>query len=388
MAGEGPARWRSLAMSRRAAIFAGALMVGCGTTPPPPASPPVGIREFGRVGDQTVFLYTLSNAHGMVARVTNYGTILTELHVPDRNGARADVVLGFDTLEAYLKGHPFFGCIAGRVANRIAGGKFTLDGKEYALATNNGPNHLHGGVKGFDKFVWDASAFETPEGPAVRFSRTSPDGEEGYPGSVKATVTYTLTDQNELKIEMTAATDAPTIVNLAHHTYWNLAGHGSGDVLGHELSLAADQYTPTDDTLIPTGEIVPVTGTPFDFTRSKRIGADIARVGGSAKGYDVNFVVRGGSWRLRGVARVVDPRSGRIMELLATEPGVQLYTGNHLAGTLKGKGGAVYGKHAGFCLETQRYPDSVNKPDWPSVVLRPGQIYRHVMVHRFSWTEE
>ncbi len=214
--------------------------------------------EFGNVDGKTVYLFTLKNAGGMTARITNYGTILTELHVPDRQGRTADVVLGFDDLGEYLKGHPFFGAIAGRVANRIARGRFKLDGKEYVLAVNREPNHLHGGIKGFDKYVWDAEAFGTPEGPSIRMTRTSPDGEEGYPGNLAATVTYTLTHKNELRIEMTATTDAPTIVNLAHHTYWNLAGHGSGDALGHEIRINADRYTPADETLIPTGVIEPV----------------------------------------------------------------------------------------------------------------------------------
>ncbi len=336
--------------------------------------------EFGRAGDRTASLFTLKNSGGMVARITNYGTILTELHVPDKAGKTADVVLGFDTLEPYLKGHPFFGAIAGRVANRIARGRFTLDGKEYALAVNNGPNHLHGGIKGFDKYVWDAEASDTPEGPSVRMTRTSPSGEEGYPGTLTATVVYTLTHRNELRIEMTAVTDAPTIVNLAHHTYWNLAGHGSGDALGHELRIDADRCTPADATLIPTGAIEPVAGTPYDFRSSRKIGAEIEKV---QPGYDTNFVLNGKIGELHPAARAKDPVTGRVMELLTTEPGVQLYTGNYL-GQIKGKGGAVYGKHHGFCLETQRFPDSVNKPDWPTVVLRPGQTYRHVMVHRFS----
>lgn len=340
--------------------------------------------SFGTVDGKPVRSFTLTNANGLVAKVTNYGAILTELHVPDRQGRKADIVLGFDTLEGYLAGHPYFGCIAGRVANRIAKGRFTLDGKAHALAVNNGPNHLHGGNRGFDKFVWDAEPLSTPEGPAVKFSRVSPDGEEGYPGTVAVTARYLLTNQNAFKVEMTATTDTPTILNLAHHTYWNLAGHAAGDILGHVLSLDAERYTPTDETLIPTGAIVPVAGTPYDFTKPKAIGADIAKIAGKPGGYDVNFVLRGRSGDLRRAARVVDPASGRTMDLLTTEPGVQFYTGNFLDGSLKGKGGAVYRKHQGFCLETQHFPDSVNKPEWPSVILRPGQTYRHVMVHQFG----
>lgn len=336
--------------------------------------------SFGRSGDRDVHLFTLRNPGGMVAKITDYGAILTELHVPGRGGETADVVLGFEALEEYLKGHPMFGAIAGRVANRIAGGRFTLDGKEYRLAVNNGPHHLHGGIRGFDKYVWGSEAAETPEGPSVRMSRTSPDGEEGYPGTLRAEVVYTLTGRNEFRIEMTAVADAPTIVNLASHTYWNLAGHGSGKVLGQELQIHADRYTPSDPTLIPTGEVAPVEGTPYDFRVPKPIGKDIGRV---APGYDVNFVVNGEPGTLRPAARAADPVSGRILELFTTQPGLQLYTGNKLA-PRKGKGGAEYGPHGGFCLETQHYPDSVNKPHWPTVVLRPGQTYRHVMVHRFS----
>jgi aldose 1-epimerase len=340
----------------------------------------IGRSEFGRAGDQTAHLFTLRNSGGMVAKITDYGTILTELHVPGREGKTADVVLGFDALEEYLKGHPFFGAIAGRVANRIAGGRFTLDGKEYALAVNNGPNHLHGGIRGFDKYVWEAEASDTPEGPSLRMTRTSPAGEEGYPGALRATVAYTLTERNELRIEMAAVTDAPTIVNLAHHTYWNLAGHGSGEILGHELRIDADRYTPADATLIPTGAIEPVADTPYDFRTPKKIGKDIDRV---ELGYDINFVVNGEPGTLRPAARAREPVSGRVLELHTTEPGVQLYTANKL-GLRKGKGGAEYGRYAGFCLETQHYPDSVNKPHWPTVVLRPGRTYRHVMAHRFT----
>jgi aldose 1-epimerase len=339
----------------------------------------IGKSLFGRAGDRDAHLFTLRNPGGMVAKITDYGTILTELHVPGRGGKTADVVLGFDALEEYLKGHPMFGAVVGRVANRIAGGRFTLDGKEYRLAVNNGPHHLHGGIRGFDKYVWESEAAETPEGPSVRMSRTSPDGEEGYPGTLRATVSYTLTGKNELRIEMTAVTDAPTIVNLSNHTYWNLAGHGSGKVLGQELQIYADRYTPSDAALIPTGAVAPVEGTPYDFRVPKPIGKDIGRV---APGYDTNFVVDGEPGTLRRAARASDPASGRVLELLTTQPGVHLYTGNKLA-PRKGKGGAEYGPHGGFCLETQHFPDSVNKPHWPTVVLRPGETYRHMTVHRF-----
>ncbi len=341
----------------------------------------IQVRVFGTAEGKTAHLFTLTNANGLVARITDYGGIVTEMWVPDKKGVKADVVLGFDTLEGYLAGHPYFGAIVGRCANRIAKGRFTLEGKTYALATNNGPNHLHGGVKGFDKHVWDAEPKETPEGPALVLSRTSPDGEEGYPGTLKATCVYTLTNANELKVEFSAVTDKPTIVNLAHHSYWNLAGHASGDILGHKLHLNADRFTPTDETLIPNGGTPPVEGTPFKFARPIPIGADIDVVPG---GYDVNFILNGEMGQLRWAARLLDPKSGRHLEILTTEPGLQFYSGNFLDGTLKGKGGAVYEKHQGLCLETQHFPDSINRPEWPSVVLRPGETYRHVMIHKFS----
>ena len=341
----------------------------------------VTMTEFGEVDGTKIQLYTLTGPTGLVAKITNYGTIVTELHVPDRNGKSGDVVLGHDKIADYVDGHPYFGATAGRVANRIANGKFTLGGKEYKLATNNAPNHLHGGKKGFDKHVWKA---EIGKGSSLTLTRTSPDGEEGYPGSLTATVVYTLTKENEFKVEMTATTDAPTPVNLAHHTYWNLAGHGSGDIKGHELTLQANRYTPTNATLIPTGKLNPVKGTPFDFTSPKKIGADLAKAGGDPVGYDLNYVVNGTMGTLRPAARVYEPGSGRVMTILTTEPGIQFYSGNFLNGSDVGKGGAKYEQYNGFCLETQHYPDSINKPAWPTVVLKPGETYRHVMVHRFS----
>jgi aldose 1-epimerase len=328
-------------------------------------------------------VYTMK-AGGLTAKVTNYGTILMELWVPDRSGSTADVVLGFDTPQGYFGGHPFFGCVAGRVANRIANATFDLDGKTYTLAKNNGPHTLHGGKKGWDKYVWTSTHGEGADGPWVRFAHVSPDGDEGYPGTVKAEIVYTLTPKGEFKVEMTATTDQPTLVNLAHHSYWNLAGHGSGDILGHELKLFCERYTPGDATLVPKGTIEPVAGTPYDFRSPKPIGKDIAATGGKPVGYDTNFVVDNASGELVPVAKVVEPKSGRVMELLATEPGVQFYTGNFLDGSVKGKGGAVYSQYAGFCLETQKYPDAIHQREWPSPVLRPGTTYRHVMVHRFS----
>ena len=344
--------------------------------------------DWGEVDGKAVYLYTLTNKNGLVAKVTNYGTIITELHVPDRDGKMGDIVLGFDNLDGYLAGHPYFGCTAGRVANRIANGKFSLGEVEFTLATNNGPNHLHGGEKGFDKKVWDVT---NATKNALTLTYVSSDGEEGYPGNLTTTVMYMLTDDNMLKIEMSATTDAPTIVNLAHHTYWNLAGHDFGDILGHDLTLNANNYTPVDETFIPTGEIVSVIGTPFDFTQSKAIGADIAKLSGNAQddpgGYDMNFVLNGKSGEMKHVASVKAPKSGRMMEIHTNQPGVQFYTGNFLDGTVKGKGGAVYNKHGGFCLETQHYPDAINKEGtegWDSIILRPGETYRHEMAIKFG----
>jgi aldose 1-epimerase len=313
-----------------------------------------------------------------------YGAILTELHVADRNGKLEDVVLGFDNLKDYLAGHPMFGATVGRVANRIAKGKFTLDGKEYRLAVNSGPNSIHGGRKGFDKVVWRAETLTKPDGVAVQLNYRSPDGEEGYPGNLSTTVTYTLTNENELKITYAATTDKPTPVNLTNHSYFNLSGVKDGDVLGHELMLAADEYTPADATLIPTGEIRPVRGTPLDFTRPTPIGARIAELKPTLGGYDHNFVLRGGGKSLVLAARVYDPKSGRVMEMFTTEPAVQLYTANFLDGKRKGKGGVAYGKHQGLCLEAQHFPDSVNHPNFPSIILRPGGTYTQTTVYKFS----
>ncbi len=342
--------------------------------------PSVQKSSFGTMLDGTpVELYTLTNAHGLIAKITTYGTIITELHVPDRQGRLGDVVLGFDNLAQYLKGHPHFGCTTGRVANRIARGQFALEGKTYTLAINNGPNHLHGGVKGFDKQVWKA---EPGNGAAVRFDYTSPDGEEGYPGSLEVSVLISLTDANELRIDYTATTDKATPVNLTNHSYFNLAG--GGDVLDHQLMIAADHYTATDDTLIPTGEIKSVRGTPLDFTNPKPIGSRFSQLTTEPKGYDHNYVLNSGGKGLALSARVYEPRSGRIMEVHTTEPGVQLYTANWLDGSLTGKRGMVYRRHGGVCLETQHFPDSVNQPSFPSVILRPSEVYRQSTVHRFS----
>lgn len=338
---------------------------------------------FGKLADGTsVELYTLKNKNGVTVKIMTFGGIITEIHTPDRAGKSGNIVLGFDNLDQYVKGHPFFGAIAGRVANRIAKGKFTLDGKEYTLAVNNGPNHLHGGLKGFDKKVWKADVVTTAEGSALALSCTSPDGEEGYPGTLKSMVVYSLSADNELKIAYTATTDKATPINLTNHSYFNLAG--GGDVLGHELTLNCDKYTAADATLIPTGELPSVKGSGLDFTKAKPIGRDIKEYYPFAKGYDHNFVINGGGKSMTLAARVYEPKSGRMMECLTTQPGIQLYIGNHLDGSLKGVGGVTCNQHSGFCLETQHYPDSINKPNFPSAVLRPGQTYKTTTVYKFS----
>jgi aldose 1-epimerase len=341
---------------------------------------------FGKLGDTPVQLYTLTNAHGLVAKITNYGAIVTELHVPDRTGTLADVVLGFENLDGYVKGHPYFGAIVGRVANRIKDAEFTLDGTRYTLDANDTPDHLHGGKRGWDKVVWNATPVDTAEGPALELTYVSRDGEEGYPGTVTAKTVYTLTNNNELKVEMQATTDKPTLVNMAHHSYWNLGGHNSGTILDHELTLYADRYTPGAP-MVPYGEIKPVNGTPFDFTGGKAIGKDLKQAGGAEGlpiGYDHNFVVNGEANQLRPVARLKDPRSGRVMIVSSDQPGVQFYTGNFLDGSVKGKG-TTYGQYAALCLETQKFPNAINVPAWQDqVIVRPGHTYRHVMVHAFS----
>ena len=338
---------------------------------------------FGKMPDgAAVDLYTLTNGKGMVAKITSYGALLTELHTPDRDGKLGNVVLGFDNFEQYLKGHPFFGAIAGRVANRIAKGKFTLDGQEYTLAVNNGPNSLHGGVKGFDKMVWKSESVPATDGVAVKFTYLSRDGEEGYPGNLTVTVVYTLTEQNELRIDYTAKTDKATPVNLTNHSYFNLAG--SGSILDHELMLTADRYTPTDETLIPTGELASVKGTAVDFTKPAAIGSRFNQLTAKPTGYDHNFVLNSGGKSLALAARVHEPKSGRVMEVWTTEPGIQFYTGNFLDGSLTGLGGVVYAQHHGFCLETQHFPDSVNHSNFPSSILRPGQTFKSTTTHKFS----
>ncbi len=337
--------------------------------------------DFGKTSDgEAVELFTLANDNGLVAKVTSFGAILTEMHVPDRSGKLADVALGFGALDGYLAKHPYFGATVGRVANRTSRGRFTLDGREYTLATNNGGNHLHGGNVGFDKAVWKAEEVQTPDAPALKLTHLSPDGDEGYPGDLSVAAVYSLNNDGELKIEMTATTNKPTPVNLVNHSYWNLAGQDAGDILSHEMMINADSYTPVDDKLIPTGDVAPVAGTPLDFRKPNAIGARIDQTTG---GYDHNFVLNGEIGRMKLAAKAYESESGRVMEVHTTEPGVQFYSGNFLDGSITGKDGAVYNKHAGFCLETQHFPDSANRPEFPSIILRPGQTYRHEMVHKF-----
>ena len=350
--------------------------------------PTVASQPFGALPDGTaVELITLTNASGMSVSVTSYGAIITSIKVPDRAGELADVALGYDTLDEYVKDTSHFGALIGRYANRIAKAQFALDGKTYKLARNDGPNSLHGGVQGFDKFVWKAEPFERPTEVGVVFTRTSPDGEEGFPGNLAVQATYTLTNDNELALELNATTDKPTVVNLTQHTYFNLAGEGSGNVLNHELTVDANRYTPVDDKLIPTGELARVAGTPFDFRTRTAIGARIGLDNAQLKlgnGYDHNFVLNREGNDLVLAARVKEAKSGRILEVHTTEPGVQFYTANHLDGTIKGKAGHAYAKHDAFCLETQHFPDSPNQSSFPTTRLDPGQTYQSRTVFAFS----
>ncbi|CAK9329934.1 unnamed protein product [Citrullus colocynthis] len=328
-------------------------------------------------------LFELNNGT-MQVLISNLGCTITSLSVPGKDGKLADVVLGFDSLDPYLKGlAPYFGCIVGRVANRIKDGKFTLNGEQYSLPINKPPNSLHGGHKGFDKKVWQVSEYKKGENPSITFKYHSADGEEGYPGAVSVTATYTLTSSTTMKLDMEAIPEnKPTIINLAQHTYWNLGGHNSGDVLNHSIHLWANHITPVDENIVPTGEIMPVKGTPFDFTSEKKIGTSIHEVG---MGYDHNYVLDCGDEKLglKHVAEVKEPSSGRVLNLWTNAPGVQFYTGNYVNGVV-GKGGAVYGKHSGLCLETQGFPNAVNQPNFPSVVVKPGEKYQHTMLFEFS----
>ena len=342
--------------------------------------------DFGRMPDGTAIqIYSLTNKSGVQARITNYGGILVSLKAPDRHGAMADVVLGFDSLAGYLANPgPFFGALIGRYGNRIGHAKFSLNGVEYHLEKNDGDNSLHGGAHGFDKRVWTPRPL--PDG-GLELTYVSKDGEGGYPGNLTVTVTYHLTDANELKIDYAATTDKDTVVNLTNHAYFNLRGAGSGDILGHRLTLNADRFTPVDSGLIPTGELRPVEGTPFDFRKPTVIGARIEQNDEQLKlgrGYDHNWIINRSGNGLALAAHVEEPESGRVLEVLTTQPGVQFYTGNFLDGSAKGKDGKVYARRFGFCLETQHFPDSPNKKDFPSTVLKPGQQFQSTTVYRFS----
>lgn len=344
--------------------------------------------SFGKLPDGTpVDVYTLTNKNGVEAKITNYGATLTSIKAPDRTGKMDDVVLGYDSIDGYLAKNPHLGAIAGRYANRIANGEFKLDGKTYTLAKNNGPNHLHGGPNGFYKQIWTASDASGKDGQAVSFKYLSKDGEENYPGNLTAIVTYTLTDKNELKIDYQATTDKDTVLNLTNHAYFNLAGAGSGDVLGHELKINSKETTVVDKTLIPTGKMAPVAGTPFDFSKLTAIGARIndkneqLEIG---QGYDHNFVLATGGSLTAQAVEVYEPTTGRVMEVFTDQPGVQLYTANHLDGSIVGKAGKTYNKRGGFCLETQHYPDSPNKPNFPTTTLKPGEKFHSTTIFKFS----
>jgi aldose 1-epimerase len=373
-------------------VWVGALLAQAGGAPPSGGSamsrPSVTRAPFGSLADGTaVEIFTLTNANGLEIRAMTYGAIIVSLKTKDRTGKVDDIVLGYDDLAGYVKQNPYFGTVVGRYGNRIAKGQFTINGTTYTLAKNNGPNHLHGGIRGFDKVVWKAEPFQKADTAGVVFAHTSPDGDEGYPGTLKARVTYTLTNANELRVDYQATTDKPTHLNLTQHTYFNLAGDGTRDILGHELTILADRYTPVDSTLIPTGELALVEGTPFDFRKphaiGERIGADHEQLK-HGRGYDHNFVLnRTGSGAVKAI-HVLEPTTGRTLHVSTTEPGVQFYTGNFLDGTIKGKSGHVYKQRYGFCLETQHFPDSPNKPAFPPTLLRPGQEYKTTTVFAFG----
>lgn len=340
--------------------------------------------EFGKMPDGTVIeSFTIYNTQGASAKLITYGATVAELHVPDKNRKMGDVVLGFDNLEGYLGNHPHFGGTIGRYGNRIAKGRFTLDGKEYQLAINNPPNSLHGGPTGFDRRVWKGELVEVKDGAAVRFTYFSKDGEESFPGNLTATVTYTLTNENELKLEYTATTDKDTVVNLTNHSYFNLSGTDTGNILKYILYVNADKYTPVDSTLIPTGEIASVAGTPLDFLQPTAIGSRIAELK-EIGGYDHNYALNGKAGTLRVAAKVTDPESGREMEVLTTEPGVQFYSAIGLNGSIKGKGGVGYEKYGAICLETQHFPDSPNRPNFPSTVLKPATKFHSETIYKFT----
>ena len=357
-------------------------------TMPPESSGTVTTTSFGQLEDgREATLYTLENENGMIVKITNYGGAITAIEVPDKNGVLGDVALGYDSVEEYEAGNPFFGVITGRYANRIAKGKFSIDGEEYTLATNNGENHLHGGLEGFDKKLWDAESFEGADGVGVVMSYVSPDGEEGYPGTLTSKVTYTLTPANGIQIDYEATTDKATVVNLTNHTYFNLKDGGASSILDHKMRIIADQYVPTDAGNIPLGPLEDVEGTPFDFRTPTAIGERIEQDDIQLEygfGYDHNYVLNDQDSGLRLAAEVHDEESGRFMEVLTTEPGVQFYTGNHLNDAFTGRGDVTYASRSGFCLETQRYPDTPNQSDYPSARLDPGETYVTTTVYRFS----
>ncbi|MEX0585914.1 MAG: aldose epimerase family protein [Pirellulales bacterium] len=340
-------------------------------------------KPYGKTRDgQSVTEYTLTNPNGITVKLLNYGALVSSIQTPDKNGKPGEITLGFNDFAGWEKNGPYFGVTTGRYCNRIAKGKFTLDGKEYTLATNNGENHLHGGVTGFNRRLWSGKMVRADAGAAIEFTYLSKDGEEGYPGNLNTTVVYTLTPNNELRIDYKAATDKPTHVNLTNHSYFNLAGRGSGEVLKHEIMIQGSRYLPVDDGGIPTGELAPVKGTPMDLTKPTAIGEKIKEVVGGHGGYDHCYVLdKSAAGKLELAARVHDPKSGRVMEILTTEPGIQFYTGNFLDGTADVAGNK---QHGGFCLETQHYPDSPNQPSFPTTALRPGETFRSTTVHRFS----
>ncbi len=337
---------------------------------------------FGKLPDgRTADLYTIENGGGLKAKVTNYGGILVALETPDQSGKSADIVLGLDTLDDYVtKNSPYFGAACGRFANRIKNGKFSIDGVEYQLAANNGPHHLHGGIVGYNKVLWDAREIKTADEVGLKLTYLSKDGEENYPGNLSIAMTYTLTKDNAFKITYEAKTDKATPINLTHHSYFNLAGQGNGDILGQEVMIDADRYTAIDELAIPTGELASVKGTPLDFTTPMAVGARIEQAGG----YDHNYVLNSGGGKLALAAKITDPGSGRVMEVWTTEPGIQFYSGNFLDGTLTGKGGKVYKKNYGFCFETQHFPDSPNHANFPNTILRPGDRYAHTCIYKFG----
>jgi aldose 1-epimerase len=343
---------------------------------------------FGKLPDgREVFQYTLANQSGVTVQIINYGATITSLRVPDRNGVISDIVLGYDSLQGYIDGTAYFGAIVGRYGNRIGKGQFRLDGKQYQLTINDGENHLHGGKIGFNKVLWDATVISDSEEPSLQLQYISPDGEEGYPGTVTLKVVYTLTAKNELRIDYEGTTDQPTILNPTHHSYFNLSGSFDNTILDHRLTIEADSFTPVDEGLIPTGEIADVTGTPMDFRTATAIGKHIEDQDQQlvyGKGYDHNWVLRDLTGRVRKVAELYEPTSGRLMTVFTDQPGLQFYSGNFLDGTQKGKNGIAYQYRTGLCLETQAYPDSPNKPDFPPVTLRPGQVYRQTTVYQFS----